>query len=273
MSNEKAIELLEKCLTDKDFNWEHDRTHCDCPACLINQVLSLLKAEQHPPVLVADEFSKQAAKEELGIDVTVIKAEHCQPSDEFLKKCRQAIAGARHNIKEHCVGWDDTFGEIDNLLTGFEQALACLQQQAQRIKELTGIMDGQYARGFRDCAAKLQPRIERLEKLIWDCHYLINTNKSREASELIIKTLNPEAIKRRKAVNEMKSELAKARDKWFESEDGKKCSEGQASGQYLRNRLEMAFLAGYNFADEQFDKQIEETIDMLGKKNASNQKT
>ena len=44
----------------------------------------------------------------------------------------------------------------------------------------------------------------------------------------------------------MKSELAKARDEWFESEDGKKCSEGQASGQYLNNRLERAFIAGWD---------------------------
>lgn len=45
----------------------------------------------------------------------------------------------------------------------------------------------------------------------------------------------------------MKSELAKARDKWFESDNGRKCCEGYPSGQYLHNRLELAFLAGYDF--------------------------
>ena len=55
----------------------------------------------------------------------------------------------------------------------------------------------------------------------------------------------------------MKSALAKARDKWFESDDGKKCCEGQASGQYLRNRLGMAFLAGANFSSERI-KELED---------------
>jgi hypothetical protein len=48
----------------------------------------------------------------------------------------------------------------------------------------------------------------------------------------------------------MKSPLAKARDKWLLSEEGKKCCEGQTSGQYLQNRLEKAFLAGANFSIE-----------------------
>lgn len=42
-------------------------------------------------------------------------------------------------------------------------------------------------------------RIEKLEKLIWDVHYLINTKKTHDASELIIEKLNPDALKRRKA--------------------------------------------------------------------------
>lgn len=44
----------------------------------------------------------------------------------------------------------------------------------------------------------------------------------------------------------MKSDLAKARDKWLESEEGKKCCEGRPSGQYLQNRWERAFVAGWD---------------------------
>jgi len=44
----------------------------------------------------------------------------------------------------------------------------------------------------------------------------------------------------------MKSTLAKARDKWLESDEGRKCSEGQTSGQFLRNRLIEAFKAGWD---------------------------
>lgn len=44
---------------------------------------------------------------------------------------------------------------------------------------------------------------------------------------------------------DFRSPLAKARDRWFESEDGgKKLCDGTASWQYLRNRLERAFIAG-----------------------------
>jgi hypothetical protein len=38
---------------------------------------------------------------------------------------------------------------------------------------------------------------------------------------------------------------AKARDEWFNSFDGVRCLDGTAEGQYLRNRLECAFLAGW----------------------------
>lgn len=43
-----------------------------------------------------------------------------------------------------------------------------------------------------------------------------------------------------------KSRLAKARDKWLGSEEGKKCCGGSTCGQYLQNRLELAFVAGWN---------------------------
>lgn len=52
----------------------------------------------------------------------------------------------------------------------------------------------------------------------------------------------------------MKSELAKARDKWLASEDGRECCNGTATGQYLQNRLERAFLVGANFSSERIEK-------------------
>ena len=44
----------------------------------------------------------------------------------------------------------------------------------------------------------------------------------------------------------MKSELAKARDRWLQSEEGEECSTGETRGQYLRNRIERAFIAGWD---------------------------
>jgi len=44
----------------------------------------------------------------------------------------------------------------------------------------------------------------------------------------------------------MKSDLAKARDKWLLSVEGKKCCEGTTSGQYLENRIRRAFIAGWS---------------------------
>lgn len=52
----------------------------------------------------------------------------------------------------------------------------------------------------------------------------------------------------------MKSGLARARDKWLVSDDGKKCRRGQTSGIYLQNRLERAFLAGTNFSSRRVRK-------------------
>ncbi len=54
----------------------------------------------------------------------------------------------------------------------------------------------------------------------------------------------------------MKSALAKARDKWLVSDDGKECCGGQPSGIYLKNRIERAFLAGANFSSERI-KELE----------------
>ncbi len=52
----------------------------------------------------------------------------------------------------------------------------------------------------------------------------------------------------------MKSALAKARDKWLVSDDGKECCGGQPSGIYLKNRLERAFLAGANFSSGRIEE-------------------
>ncbi len=41
---------------------------------------------------------------------------------------------------------------------------------------------------------------------------------------------------------------AKARDEWFNSTEGSSCLSGITSGKYLRNRLERAFIAGFDAA-------------------------
>lgn len=50
-----------------------------------------------------------------------------------------------------------------------------------------------------------------------------------------------------------KTRFAKARDEWLESEEGKECLAGHPAGQYLRNRLVRAFIAGWN-ADKEESK-------------------
>jgi hypothetical protein len=47
-----------------------------------------------------------------------------------------------------------------------------------------------------------------------------------------------------------KSPLAIARDKWIESDEGKRLMIGSTSGVYLKNRLEMAFIDGYGASEE-----------------------
>lgn len=43
---------------------------------------------------------------------------------------------------------------------------------------------------------------------------------------------------------DLRNKLAKARDKWIDSEEGIECCKGKTNGQFLKNRLECAFLAG-----------------------------
>lgn len=49
--------------------------------------------------------------------------------------------------------------------------------------------------------------------------------------------------------NIKRSPLALARDEWLDSPEGRQCCEGSAHGQYLRNRLIRAFLAGVEAAE------------------------
>lgn len=42
--------------------------------------------------------------------------------------------------------------------------------------------------------------------------------------------------------------LAQARDAWFDSDEGRRCLAGEPFGEYLKNRLELAFIAGVNAA-------------------------
>lgn len=39
--------------------------------------------------------------------------------------------------------------------------------------------------------------------------------------------------------------IALARDAWLESDEGKRCLDGDAAGRFLRNRLEAAFVSGF----------------------------
>lgn len=66
----------------------------------------------------------------------------------------------------------------------------------------------------------------------------------------------------------MKSPLAKARDKWLNSKEGKGCCEGTTAGQYLQNRLELAFLAGAKFSDERI-QELERTLIQLREQKRS----
>jgi len=58
----------------------------------------------------------------------------------------------------------------------------------------------------------------------------------------------------------MKNTIAKGRDDWFESEEGKRSLAGEASGEYLKNCLEMAFLAGYHCAEISIHKYFSSKI-------------
>lgn len=48
--------------------------------------------------------------------------------------------------------------------------------------------------------------------------------------------------------------IAKLRDKFLNSPDGVRCTSGTADGQYLRNRIELAYIAGINAAEDLLDE-------------------
>lgn len=49
---------------------------------------------------------------------------------------------------------------------------------------------------------------------------------------------------------DLRSPLAKKRDEWMLSEEGRRCRTGEASGHFLDNRLQLAFIAGAKAAEE-----------------------
>lgn len=61
----------------------------------------------------------------------------------------------------------------------------------------------------------------------------------------------------------MKSELAEARDKWLQSEEGETLSTGQTHGQFLRNRIERAFIAGWTACGESTKAEIDRLKEAL----------
>lgn len=67
----------------------------------------------------------------------------------------------------------------------------------------------------------------------------------------------------------MKSELAIKRDEWFASLEGRKCSDPSTIGitksrdKFLRNRLELAFLAGAIASDQVMQDICDKVIDAI----------
>jgi hypothetical protein len=47
-------------------------------------------------------------------------------------------------------------------------------------------------------------------------------------------------------MSDLRNDLAKARDIWLDSDEGIRCIEGSATGRYLQNRVEHAFVSGWN---------------------------
>lgn len=48
---------------------------------------------------------------------------------------------------------------------------------------------------------------------------------------------------------DLRNELARARDDWMRSDAGRRCRGGSPEGCYLDNRIEAAFIAGWNARD------------------------
>ncbi len=52
-----------------------------------------------------------------------------------------------------------------------------------------------------------------------------------------------------KQKKDLRSPVVKARDAFLESKGGQDCCKGTASGEYLKNRIVIAFLAGMNWRE------------------------
>jgi uncharacterized protein YecA (UPF0149 family) len=55
---------------------------------------------------------------------------------------------------------------------------------------------------------------------------------------------------------DVRSDLAKARDTWLASDEGQRCCAGSATGLFLQNRIECAFLAGAKIAEAQLEERL-----------------
>ena len=53
-----------------------------------------------------------------------------------------------------------------------------------------------------------------------------------------------------KPFTDLRSDLEKAMDKFFDSEQGKHLCEGTTHGRYLRHRLERTFIEGWTMCEE-----------------------
>lgn len=57
-----------------------------------------------------------------------------------------------------------------------------------------------------------------------------------------------------------KCPLALARDAWLASEEGQRCSRGHSVGVYLQNRLEAAFIAGWDACEANHLREATEAL-------------
>lgn len=55
-------------------------------------------------------------------------------------------------------------------------------------------------------------------------------------------------------MSDLRNALARARDEWLDGDVGQHAASGSPTGQYLRNRLEAAFCAGWNAAEKNAEK-------------------
>jgi hypothetical protein len=82
-------------------------------------------------------------------------------------------------------------------------------------------------------------------------------------------TLPPKHPSRKDNMPDLRSPLAKARDEWFGTDLGKRCTtciSGTLAQQFLQNRLEVAFCAGWKaFLDKMAKTALNEAIKAVAK--------